>query len=137
MFALGCIQSQTCHTGRCPTGVTTQDPVRERALHVPTKADRVYHFHQNTLMALKELIQAAGLQHPSQLDASHIVRRTSDHGVKLLANLLPFVEPGSVLAGDLRQQVFREYWPLATPHSFQPVKPPAHAQMRRDVAVTA
>ncbi len=26
MFALGCIQSQSCHTDRCPTGVSTQDP---------------------------------------------------------------------------------------------------------------
>src|SRR5277367_6204852 len=35
MFALGCIQSLTCHTDRCPTGVTTQDPIRQRALFVP------------------------------------------------------------------------------------------------------
>ena len=28
MFALGCLQAQTCHTGACPTGVTTQDPQR-------------------------------------------------------------------------------------------------------------
>src|SRR5439155_25775057 len=80
--------------------------------------------HQNTLMALRELIQAAGLQHPREIDASHIVRRTSDHGVKLLANLLPFVEPGSLLMGDLRQQVFREYWPIATAASFRPIRTP-------------
>jgi glutamate synthase domain-containing protein 2 len=36
MFALGCLQAQTCHTGHCPTGVTTQDPRRMRALDVPT-----------------------------------------------------------------------------------------------------
>ena len=34
MFALGCIQSQSCHTDRCPTGVSTQDRVRQRALVV-------------------------------------------------------------------------------------------------------
>ena len=28
MFSLGCIQSLSCHTDRCPTGVTTQDPTR-------------------------------------------------------------------------------------------------------------
>ena len=28
MFALGCIQSQSCHTDRCPTGVSTQDRAR-------------------------------------------------------------------------------------------------------------
>ena len=121
MFALGCIQSQTCHTGKCPTGVTTQDPQREKALYVPTKAERVYHFHQHTLMALKELVQAAGLDHPSAIDASHIVRRNSEQGVKLLANLLPFVEPGALLDGEVSQQVFRTYWPMASAESFSRV----------------
>ena len=47
MFALGCIQSLSCHTDRCPTGVTTQDLLRERALVVPDKALRVQNFHRN------------------------------------------------------------------------------------------
>ena len=38
MFALGCIQAQTCHTGQCPTGVTTQDPQRQQALAEKTRA---------------------------------------------------------------------------------------------------
>jgi glutamate synthase domain-containing protein 2 len=118
MFALGCIQSQTCHTGQCPTGVSTQDPQRERALVVPTKAERVYHFHLNTLMALKELVQAAGLTDPGQLTAHHIVRRNSEQAVKLLANLLPFVQPGELLRGEMTQQVFRTYWPMAQARSF-------------------
>ena len=37
MFALGCVQAQTCHTGNCPTGVTTQDTRRQQALDVPTR----------------------------------------------------------------------------------------------------
>ena len=123
MFALGCIQSQTCHTGQCPTGVTTQDPQRERALVVPTKAERVYHFHLNTLMALKELVQAAGLTDPGQLTAHHIVRRNSEQAVKLLANLLPFVQPGELLRGEMTQQVFRTYWPMAQAASFGVVVP--------------
>jgi hypothetical protein len=32
MFAVGCLQSQQCHTGRCPTGVATQDKLRQRAI---------------------------------------------------------------------------------------------------------
>jgi glutamate synthase domain-containing protein 2 len=118
MFALGCLQAQTCHTGACPTGVTTQDPQRMKALDVPTKADRVYHFHQNTLMALKELVQAAGLADPAGITADHIVRRNSEHGVKLLSNLLPFVKTGELLDGDLNLQVFRTYWPMASASSF-------------------
>ena len=118
MFALGCIQAQTCHTGNCPTGVATQDAHRQKALDPLSKADRVYHFHQNTLMALKELVQAAGLDAPGAITASHIVRRNSEHGVKLLANLLPFLERGALLAGDTDQQVFRTYWPMARASSF-------------------
>jgi glutamate synthase domain-containing protein 2 len=121
MFALGCIQAQHCHTGHCPTGVTTQDPVRQKALVVPTKAERVQQFHDNTLKALKELVQAAGLQHPRQITASHIVRRTSDHGVKLLANLLPFIEPGVLLRGEMPHQVFKYYWPKSQASSFDGV----------------
>ena len=118
MFALGCIQAQNCHTGNCPTGVATQDPRRERAIVVPTKAERVFRFHDNTLRALRELVQAAGLTHPGQLTASHIVRRSSDHEVKLLANLLPFLKPGVLLTGELPHRVFQVYWPKAQANSF-------------------
>jgi glutamate synthase domain-containing protein 2 len=125
MFALGCIQAQSCHTGACPTGVTTQDPKRQQALVVPTKMERVWRFHENTLHALKELVQAAGLEHPNQITANHIVRRASDSDVRLLANQLPFVKPGALLAaiegrGDWPHNVFRLYWPRAQAGSFQP-----------------
>ncbi|MGJ7488374.1 FMN-binding glutamate synthase family protein [Variovorax sp. LT2P21] len=122
MMALGCIQAQSCHTGHCPTGVTTQDPVRQQALVVPDKADRVRNFHRSTLHALQELVQAAGLDHPQQITAHHIVRRISDTEVRLLSNLVMQVQPGALL-GPLDQQhtVFRMYWPLASAHSFQPM----------------
>jgi glutamate synthase domain-containing protein 2 len=124
MFALGCIQAQACHTGHCPTGVTTQDPQRQRALVVPSKAERVWRFHQNTLEALKELVQAAGLTHPSEITARHIVRRVSDQDVKLLANLLPFIAPGALLAAqggeaEWPHNVYRYYWPAARSDSWQ------------------
>lgn len=123
MFALGCIQSQSCHTGHCPTGVATQDPHRQKALMVPSKAERVLQYHQNTLKALKELVQAAGLRHPGEVSALHIVRRCSDHQVKLLANLLPFVRPGALADGEMPHAVFRLYWPMANPHSFAASSP--------------
>ncbi len=120
MMALGCIQAQSCHTGKCPTGVTTQDPVRQRALVVPDKAERVRNFHRSTLRALQELVQAAGLDHPSQLSAHHIVRRLTDTEVRLLSNLIMQVEPGALLGPlDNQHRVFRQYWPVATAHSFR------------------
>ena len=124
MFALGCLQAQTCHTGACPTGVTTQDPQRQRALVVPDKIDRVWRFHENTLHALQELVQAAGLDHPEQITADHIVRRMADHDVKLLANQLSFVKPGALLEAIAERaawphKVYELYWPQARSGSFQ------------------
>ncbi|MBX3585092.1 MAG: FMN-binding glutamate synthase family protein [Ramlibacter sp.] len=120
MFALGCIQAQTCHTGHCPTGVTTQDPKRQQALVVPDKAERVFQFHQHTLKALKELVQAAGLAHPSDITAHHIVRRVNENEVRLLANLVPQLEDGALLDRDVSglHNVFRLYWPKARAESF-------------------
>ena len=118
MFALGCIQAQHCHTGLCPTGVTTQDPLRQQALVVPDKAERVYRYHQNTLKALQELTQAAGLRHPGEISAAHIVHRTGAHETRLLINLLTYIEPGSLLNGELPGNVFKVYWPLASAQSF-------------------
>jgi glutamate synthase domain-containing protein 2 len=120
MFALGCIQAQTCHTGHCPTGVTTQDAHRQQALHVPSKAERVHNFHQQTLHALKEIVQAAGLKHPSEITAHHIVRRVNNNEVRLLVNLVPQVEAASLLKPNLDgiHNVFRLYWPRASEHDF-------------------
>ena len=59
MFALGCIQSQSCHTDRCPTGVATQDRARQRALVVADKSERVFNFHRATMELLAELVAAA------------------------------------------------------------------------------
>ena len=121
MIAIGCIQAQTCHTGHCPTGVTTQDPLRQQALVVGDKAERVYHFHQNTLHALKELVQAAGVQHPNESNAHHIVRRTGDHTVDSLAHaLLREIPEGSLLKDTLDKlpMVYQHHWPKASADSF-------------------
>jgi glutamate synthase domain-containing protein 2 len=126
MFALGCIQAQSCHTGECPTGVTSQNPWRQRALVVPDKAERVYRFHRNTLHALQELVQAAGLQHPNDITADHILRRVSGFEVGRLSNLLPYMKPGELLAaerGDAPwlQPGFEQYWRRARADSFAPL----------------
>jgi glutamate synthase domain-containing protein 2 len=126
MFALGCIQAQTCHTGLCPTGVSTQSPLRQRALVVAEKSERVFGFHQHTLNALRELTQAAGLMHPNEFRATHLVRRVSKSDVRLLANLLPQVGPGALLEaaagrGEWPHNVFSIYWPRASAASFAAV----------------
>ncbi|MBW8312282.1 MAG: FMN-binding glutamate synthase family protein [Rhizobium sp.] len=121
MFALGCIQSQSCHTDRCPTGIATQDRNRQAALDPADKATRVHNFHRNTLVALKELLAAAGLTHPSQLGPEHIVRRVSSTEVRSLATLHRFVAQGRLLEGvPAEHPVFQVFWDKARPDSFAP-----------------
>ena len=120
MFALGCIQAQTCHTGRCPTGVTTQDPKRQIALVVPDKADRVHHFHQNTLEALREILEAAGLNAPGQIRPHHIMRRISEHEVAPLSALVETLPPGALLpdAAPVKLSPLYATWGMARAESF-------------------
>ncbi|RPE81759.1 FMN-binding glutamate synthase family protein [Vulcaniibacterium tengchongense] len=128
MFALGCIQAQSCHTDRCPTGVATQDPRRWRHLDVPDKATRVFNFHQNTLKALRDLLAAAGLEHPRQLGPEHILRRVSAVEVRSLAALYRFLEPGELLGKVPAHAVFQAFWASARSDSF--VAPSAVDAMR-------
>ena len=129
MFSLGCIQSRSCHTDHCPTGIATQDPARWRALDVEDKAARVFNFHQNTLKALRDLLGAAGLEHPSQLGPEHILRRVSQTEVRSLAALYRFLEPGELLDQVPEHAVFRMFWPTARADSFAP--PDRAMEMRR------
>ena len=121
MFALGCLQAQTCHTGNCPTGVTTQDPLRQRALVVPDKAQRVHNFHRETLKALAELTGAAGLAHPGLLRPQHIVRRISVNEVRLVSNIVNFLQPGDLLENRAHHPVYETFWKMASSQSFAAV----------------
>lgn len=118
MFAVGCIQSRACHTNKCPTGVATQDPYRQRALHIPDKAQRVYNFHKNTLKSLAAIVGAVGLHHPKDLQAYHIARRLENGQIKLLSKFYYFTEPGVLLNLSARSDVFNQMWVMANPDSF-------------------
>lgn len=74
MFALGCIQALRCNNNNCPTGVATQDKMLIKGLDVTDKAERVYHFHKNTLHTCNELIAAAGRSSYEEVDASMFMR---------------------------------------------------------------
>ncbi|MGM0768963.1 MAG: FMN-binding glutamate synthase family protein [Pseudomonadota bacterium] len=120
MFALGCIQALNCHTGRCPSGVATQDPRRGNKLDVADKSERVFNYHKNTLDALQNLLEASGLNHPSELGPEHIIQRTSKTEVQSYMDMLPFLSPGALLEGKTGLTVFDKYWPEADADTFGP-----------------
>src|SRR5215470_13049606 len=119
MFALGCIQSQSCHTDQCPVGVATQDPTRHRALVVADKWVRVKNFHAATLQALAELVAAAGLDHPNEFMPAHFSRRVSPREVVSFDKLYPSLRPGELLDGT-HDQRFHDAWKIASAGSFRP-----------------
>jgi glutamate synthase domain-containing protein 2 len=120
MFAVGCLQSQQCHTDRCPTGVATQDKLRQRAIVLSDKSLRVANFHKETVKALAELIGAAGLNHPRELRPYHFMRRTGPDRIVSFSELYRFLEPGELLFGT-NHSMFQEAWEVATAESFAPI----------------
>lgn len=112
MFALGCIQSRTCHTDHCPTGVATQDPFRQRALVVTDKAERVFYFHANTLHTLAELVGAAGLPRAADITPSHLMQRTANGEVRPLSAVVDTLPAGCLI--DPGAEVSGLPWPFST-----------------------
>jgi glutamate synthase domain-containing protein 2 len=120
MFAIGCIQSRSCHTNHCPTGVATQDANRQRALVVSDKARRVANFHKNTLKALGEVLGAAGLSHLSELKPIHLHIRHIDGRILRGDAAYEHLAPGDLLADRVRGELALE-WARAQAESFEPL----------------
>jgi len=92
MLALGCIQSRSCNTDKCPTGIATQDPARYRALNIEDKSKRVSNYHNSTVKHLVELLSASGLSGLDELKPQHINRRVNGTQIANYAELYPSIE---------------------------------------------
>ncbi len=119
MFAVGCIQSQRCHTNKCPVGVTTQNARLQRALVVPDKAQRVHNFHRNTVHALAEMVAAMGLDHTSQLSPDLVVKRVTHSYVQTFSEIYPHHDERSLIEGTAPAR-FQRMWDSASPDRFAP-----------------
>jgi glutamate synthase domain-containing protein 2 len=117
MFALGCIQALRCNTNACPTGVATQDPELVKGLHVGDKAQRVANFHRETVKSFFEVLGAAGVADPTQLESWHIMRRVGPMEVRNFSEIYPFIEHGSLL-GNSVPEAFARPWAAASADSF-------------------
>jgi glutamate synthase domain-containing protein 2 len=72
MMAVGCIQAQRCHTGRCPTGVATQSARLQRGLDPATKSEHVANYVGTLRFELVRLARACGELHPALVRASQL-----------------------------------------------------------------
>jgi glutamate synthase domain-containing protein 2 len=72
MFALGCVQAQRCHTGRCPTGVATQSVRLQRGLDPADKSVRVANYLATLRFELGQLARTCGVAHPGLVAADQV-----------------------------------------------------------------
>lgn len=81
MFAIGCIQALICDSGKCPVGVATQDPALYKGLDPTDKGVRVFNFHQNTIIATKEMMEACGFSDVQSIQPSKFFRRVDEQTI--------------------------------------------------------
>jgi glutamate synthase domain-containing protein 2 len=119
MFSIGCIQAKRCNLGTCPTGVTTQDSWRQRGLVVDVQSQRAARFHQKTLAALGDIVAAAGLTHPQDLQPHHLTTRISAAEAKPMGTLHTFL-PENILIDAPGETVYAAWWEAADADTFEP-----------------
>lgn len=119
MFALGCLQSLSCNTDRCPTGIATQNRHRWSALDVKDKSVRVANFQKRTVESFCELVGAMGLDDPEKLEPMHIRRYIDSSTSKSFAQIYHSLSPGELLDRKSTGH-FIDLWNIATTKSFIP-----------------
>jgi glutamate synthase domain-containing protein 2 len=72
LFAAGCIQAQSCHTNKCPTGVATQNRWLMRGLDPGLKSVRVGNYITVLRKEILRLSRACGVPHPSMVTSEHL-----------------------------------------------------------------
>ena len=72
MLAVGCIQSQRCHTNSCPTGVATQSHWRASGLDPALKSVRLANYIVQLRSELIALARACGVPHPALVTTDHL-----------------------------------------------------------------
>ena len=101
------------------------DPLRYRAIDVEDRANRASNFHKNTLVVLKELLEAVGVSHPSELNRRHIVRRLSESEIRLADQIYPKAVSGELI-GKIKKNIedprINVYWDKVSSKSFDFIK---------------
>ena len=67
MLSIGCIQAQICQTGKCPTGVATQNKWLMRGLDPTDKAARLANYITILRKEILQLCHACGELHPAMI----------------------------------------------------------------------
>lgn len=81
MMSIGCIQSQVCHTNRCPSGVATQSKWLQNGIDPTLKSERLAQYFRTFRKELIEITHAADYEHPCQFKMSDVEINVDDHNL--------------------------------------------------------
>jgi len=72
MISIGCIQAQECHTGKCPTGIATQNKWLAGGIDPALKSVRFGKYINTLRKETLEMAHACGYEHPCQMKMKDI-----------------------------------------------------------------
>jgi len=105
MMSIGCIQSQRCHSDKCPTGVATQKPWLVRGLDPFDKADRCAAYLITLRKELMKVSAAVGVAHPSLITPHDVEIMNGDYESRTLAGIYGYKDDwgqlGPALVDDI------------------------------------
>jgi glutamate synthase domain-containing protein 2 len=116
MLAIGCIQSKSCNTNKCPTGIATQDPVRGKAVDIEDKSRRAANYHHGTVDAFLELCGVLGYDDPEQIRPSDLFQRVGKD-LKHFDQIHTPLADGQLVTGSIPEE-YAEDWARASAERF-------------------
>jgi glutamate synthase domain-containing protein 2/rubredoxin len=93
LIACGCQQYRICDTGRCPVGITTQDPDLRSRLSIDLSAQRLENFLRVASAELEDFARLTGHDDIHALSANDL--RTVSSEIALYTDIAHVGEPGS------------------------------------------
>ena len=90
MLSIGCIQARLCHTGHCPTGITTHNKRLQRGLAIESKSKRCTNFIKGLRKEILQLSHACGYEHPCQFTGNDIEFSSGVNEFSTLSNILGY-----------------------------------------------
>ncbi|MCB8916260.1 MAG: FMN-binding glutamate synthase family protein, partial [Thermoleophilales bacterium] len=105
MMAIGCIQAQRCHTGRCPSGVATQSRWLMGGLDPELKSSQAANYIVNLRAELLSLARSCGVAHPALVTADHIEIVSERYGMAPLREVFGYEDEWPLLSEASRQLV--------------------------------
>jgi glutamate synthase (ferredoxin) len=96
LMSIGCIQAQRCHTGRCPSGVATQNKWLMHGLDPELKSARMANYIVTLRKELLQLSRACGVCHPALVSPEYLEILDDQFGSKTVRTAFHYKEGWAV-----------------------------------------